>query len=105
MRHRSDVGVQPRLISLEGCPINEAGMMTLNENRPLIHGQMLNAFSDSAVFIDVALVPGLAVRVSASIHRIGEDVVECGVSTAIPQPAGDDGRKVGGCKDFGCLIR
>jgi hypothetical protein len=24
---------------------------------------------------------------------------------AIPQPAGDDGRKVGGCKDFGCLIR
>jgi hypothetical protein len=32
------------------------------------------------VFINVAFVLGLAVRVSASIHRISEDVVECGVS-------------------------
>jgi hypothetical protein len=31
-------------------------------------------FSDGALFIDVALVLGFAVSVSASIHRIGEDM-------------------------------
>src|SRR5207244_6294058 len=35
-------------------------------------------------FIDVAFVLGLAVRVSASIHRISEDMVECGVSGSDP---------------------
>ena len=59
-------------------------MMVLNENGPLIHGQMPNAFSDGAVCIDVAFVLGLAVGVSASLHRIGEDVVERGVSRCHP---------------------
>src|SRR5258708_6477039 len=45
---------------------------------------MPNAFSDGSVFINVAFVLGLAVGVSASIHRIGEDVVECGVSWGDP---------------------
>src|SRR5882762_8963758 len=84
MRLRPGVGVEPRLIGLKGRPIDEAGMMVRNEDGPLIHRKMPNAFPDGAVFIDVAFVPGLAVRVSASIHRIGEDVVECGVSRSDP---------------------
>ena len=84
MRHRPDVGIEPRLIRLKGCPIDEAGMMILNENGPLIHGQMPNAFPDSAVFINVAFVLGLAVGVSASIHRIGEDLMECMVGRSDP---------------------
>ena len=84
VRFRSGVGIEPRLVGLEGGPIDEAGMMVRNEDRPLIHGKMPNPFSDGAVFIDVAFVPGLAVGVSASIHRIGEDVVECGVSRRDP---------------------
>ena len=79
MRLRSGVGVEPRLIALKGGPIDEAGMMVLDENGPLIDGKMPNTFPDSAMFIDVAFVAGLAVGISASIHRIGQDVVECGV--------------------------
>jgi hypothetical protein len=59
-------------------------MMILDEHGPLIHGQMPNAFSDSAVFIHVAFVLGLAVSVSASIHRIGEDLMECMVGRSDP---------------------
>src|SRR5260370_36419223 len=70
------VGVKPCLIGLKGSPIDEAGMVIRNEDGPLIHGEMANAFSDGALFIDVAFVPGLAVGVSASIYRIGENVVE-----------------------------
>src|SRR6266568_7638499 len=81
---RSGVGIEPCLISLKGGPIDEAGMMILDENGPLLHGKMSNPFSDRAVLIDVAFVAGFAVRVSASIHRIGEDVVECGVSRSDP---------------------
>src|SRR5947208_8900694 len=81
---RSGVGVEPCLICLKGGPIGEAGMMVLNENGPLIHRKMSNPFSDRAVLIDIAFVAGLAVRVSASIHRIGEDVMECGVSRSHP---------------------
>ena len=85
---RPRVGIEPRLIGLKGGPIDEAGMMVVDENGPLIHGQMPNPFSDGAVFIDVAFVPGLAVGVSASIHRIGEDVVECG--DRWERPSGSD---------------
>ena len=76
MRLRPGVGIEPRLIGLEGRPIDEAGMMVGNENGPLSDRQMPHPFPDGAVFIDVAFVPGLAVGVSASIHRIGEDVVD-----------------------------
>src|ERR1035437_7490037 len=72
----SGVGIKPRLIGLIGRPIDEAGMVVLNENRPLIHRQMSTTFSDGAVFIKIAFALGLAVRVSASIHRIAEDVVK-----------------------------
>src|SRR5437868_3123233 len=81
---RSRVGVEPCLIGLKGDPIDEAGMRVLDENGPLLQGKMSNPFSDRAVLIDVALVAGLAVRISASIHRIGEDVMECGVSRSDP---------------------
>jgi hypothetical protein len=84
MRHRSDVGIEPRLISLKSLPIDEAGMMPLNENGPLIHGQMTGAFFDDTVLINVAFVLSLAVRISASIHRIGEDAVEGVVSRRHP---------------------
>src|SRR5918995_5229185 len=90
---RSCVGIEPRLVGLEGSPIDEARMMVQDENGPLIHGEMPNAFLDGAVFIDVAFVAGLAVGVSASIHRIGKNVVEGSVSRSDPA---DWTRKAGG---------
>jgi hypothetical protein len=45
---------------------------------------MPDAFSDDAVFIDVAFVLRLAVGVSASIYRIGENVMERGVGGSNP---------------------
>jgi hypothetical protein len=71
MRLRSRVGVEPRLIGFEGGPIDETRMMVPDENGPLIHGQMPRPLFDDTFFIDVAFVPGFAVGVSASIHRIG----------------------------------
>src|ERR1700686_3233668 len=91
---RPGVGVEPRLIGLEGSPIDEAGMMVRNEDCPLIHRKMPNAFLDGAVFIDVAFVAGLAVGVSASIHRIGENVVERSISRRDPADrTGHTGRR------------
>src|SRR5437879_13715446 len=90
---RPCVGAEPSLIGLKGSPIDEAGWMVRNEDGPLIHRKMSNPFSDGAVFIDVAFVPGLAVGVSASIHRIGEDVMECGVRRDDPT---DRPRQTGG---------
>ncbi len=52
------------MIGLVGGPIDKTGMMVFNENSPLIHGKVSRAFLDGAVFIDVALVLGLAVGVS-----------------------------------------
>src|SRR3954453_580633 len=93
MRLRSCVGIEPRLVRLEGSPIDEARMMVQDENGPLIHGKMPNTFPDGAVFIDIAFVSGLAVGVSASIDRIGEDLVECMVGRSDPA---DRARHAGG---------
>jgi hypothetical protein len=71
MGSRPRVGIEPRLVGFEGGPIDETRMMILDENGPLIHGQMPRPLFDDTLFIDVAFVPGLAVGVSASIHRIG----------------------------------
>jgi len=84
MRLRSCIGIQTRLVGLKGGPIDEAGRRVRDENGPLIQGKMPNAFLDGAVVIDVAFVAGLALGVSASIHRMGEDVVERGVSRNDP---------------------
>src|SRR5208337_2761429 len=67
-----------------GCPVNETGMMLGNEDGPLREGEMAYPFLDGAVFIDVAFILGLAVGISASIHRIGEDVVDGRVSRSDP---------------------
>jgi hypothetical protein len=45
---------------------------------------MAHPFFDDTLFIDVTFAARLAVGVSASIHRIGQDVVECGVSGRDP---------------------
>src|SRR5260370_37041921 len=89
------VGVKPCLIGLKGSPIDEAGMVIRNEDGPLIHGEMANAFSDGALFIDVAFVPGLAVGGSARIYRIGANVGERGVSGGYPADRTGHARRIG----------
>src|ERR1039457_1776688 len=80
----SDVCSSDLLVGRVGRPIDEAGMMLGNEDGPLSDGQMAYPFPDGAVFIDVAFIPGLAVGISASIHRIGQNVVDCGISRSDP---------------------
>src|SRR3954451_6800155 len=84
MRLRPRVGIEPRLIGLKSGPIDEPRMMVPDENGPLIHWQMPYPLSDDTLFIDVAFVPRLAVGVSASIHRIGQNLVECVVGRSDP---------------------
>ena len=77
------VGVETRLVGLEGCPIDEAGVVLMNENSPLRDGKMTHPLLDGTVFIDVAFAAGLAVG-SAGIYRIGQDVMNCRVSRNHP---------------------
>src|SRR5437773_1219641 len=81
---RTRVAVETRLIGLEGRPIDEAGMVLRDENGPLRNRKMTHSFLDGAVFIDVAFGAALAVGVSASIHRIGKDVVDGSVGRRDP---------------------
>src|ERR1700681_4413168 len=84
VRPRPGVGIEPCLIGLEGRPIDETRMVIGDENRPFGDRQMTHPFLDGSVFIDVAFRPCLAVGISASIHRIGEDVMERGVGRRDP---------------------
>src|ERR1035437_1728265 len=96
MRLRPGVGIEPRLVGLKGGPIDEAGMMVGDEHRPLLDGKMTYPFPDGAVFIDVAFVASFTVGVSASIHRIGQNVVDRGVGPAIQTVGGALRGKEGG---------
>jgi hypothetical protein len=71
-------------------------MMVPDENGPLIHGQMPRPLFDDTLFIDVAFVPGLAVGVSASIHRIGQNLVKCVIGRRHPtdRPRHAGGRRL-----------
>ena len=59
-------------------------MVLGDENRPLGDRQMTHPFLDDSVFIDVAFRSCLTVGISASIHRISEDVMERGVGRRDP---------------------
>jgi hypothetical protein len=78
------VGIEPCMIGLEGSPIDKVGVVLGDENWPLLEGKMTHPLLNGAVFIHVAFTPALAVGVSASIHRIGQDVVDGGVGRGDP---------------------
>src|ERR1700760_1132263 len=80
----ASIGVKARLVVLIGSPIDETGMMAIDKNSPLRHGKMTRPFLDDTVFIDVTFMFGLAVGVSASIHRIRQDVMDRGISRSDP---------------------
>src|ERR1700693_2930254 len=93
MRFRSSVGIESCLIRLVCGPIDKTGMMVLDENCPPIHGEVAHAFLNGAVFIDVAFTLGLAVSISARIHRIREDVMDRGVRGSHPADRSRQGRR------------
>src|SRR5260370_26792153 len=84
MRLRMNVGVYAGLVGLERRPIDEPGMVFGKKNGPLGHGQMTSSSSEHSLFIDITLMTRLSVGVSASIHRIGEHVMEGSVSRSNP---------------------
>jgi len=79
-----NVGVDAGLVGLERRPIDEPGMVFGKKNGPLGHGQMTSSSSEHSLFIDITLMTRLSVGVSASIHRIGEHVMEGSVSRSNP---------------------
>jgi hypothetical protein len=70
------VGINAWLLSLERGPIDVAEMMFGKKHRPLGHGQNTGSFPKPALVIDVALTMRLPVGVGASIHRIGEYLMD-----------------------------
>src|SRR5437763_3617276 len=82
--HRFGVGVEPRLVGFKGGPIDKTGMMVAEENGPLLGGQMPHPLPDRALRIDISFAASFTVGVSASIHRIGEDLVESMVGGSHP---------------------
>jgi hypothetical protein len=85
MRPWASIGIETLLIDFECCPIDESGMMFANEYAPFLHRKMTRALLDCALFIDVAFAAALAVGVSASIHRIGQNVMDRGVGWNHPK--------------------
>jgi hypothetical protein len=84
MRLGPGVGIESRLISLVSGPIDETGMMLGDKNSPLLDGKMTDPFLDRTLFIDIAFVLGFAVSISASIHRIGENMMDGRISRSDP---------------------
>ena len=84
MWSRASIRVEALLIGFERCPVDESRVMFREEHAPLVPRKMTHAFFDVAVFIDVAFPSALAVSISASIHRIGQDVMNRGVSRNNP---------------------
>ncbi len=70
------VGIDACLVGLEGGPVDVAGMMFGKKHRPLGHGQKTSSLAQPSLVIDVAFSMRLPVRVRASIHRIGEYVMD-----------------------------
>src|SRR5271165_5356353 len=70
------VGINACLVDLERDPVNETGMMFGKKHGPLRHGQKTGSLAESSLVIDVAFTMRLPVRVSASIHRIGEYLMD-----------------------------
>src|SRR6516225_10264293 len=81
---RTDVGLQAHLIGVKRGPVDETFMMSEKQHRPLLLRQMTDSFSDDAVLIDVALVTGLPINISASILRIAEHVIDGSVGRSDP---------------------
>jgi len=79
-----NVGVDACLVGLERRPIDEPGMVLGQKHGPLGHGQMTSSSSEHSLFIDITLMTRFSVGVSASIHRIGEHVMEGSVSGSNP---------------------
>src|SRR5436305_14177302 len=76
MRLRPGIGIEPILVGLKRGPVDETGVVLREENGPLSDGQVSYAFPDDALLIDIAFALGLAVAISASIHRVREDMVD-----------------------------
>ena len=79
-----NIAVDAGLVGLEGGPIDVAGMMLGKQDRPLGHGQMTSASAESALLIDVPFMTTSSVEISASIHRIGEYVMDRSVCRRDP---------------------
>jgi hypothetical protein len=79
-----NVGVDAVLVGPERRPIDKPGMMFGKKHGPLCHRQVTGSSSGHSLFIDIAFMTRLPVGVSASIHRIGEHVMDGRVSRGDP---------------------
>ena len=70
------VGINACLVGLERGPVNETWMMFGKKHGPLRHGQKTGSLAEPSLVIDVAFTMRLPVRVRASIHRIGEYLMD-----------------------------
>src|SRR5215467_10606446 len=70
------VGINAGLVGLEGSPVNVTGMMLGKKHGPLRHRQKTSSLPQPALVIDVEVTMRLPIRVRASIHRIGEDLMD-----------------------------
>ena len=79
-----NIAVDAGLVGLEGGPIDIAGMMLGKKDRPLGHGKMTSAPPEPSLFVDIPFITTPSVDVSASIHRIGEHMMNPGVGRRDP---------------------
>ena len=67
------VGVDAGLVSLVGCPVDEAGMVIGKKHCPLALGQMTGSSAEPALFIHITLMAALSVSTYAPAYtRVGK---------------------------------
>ena len=86
---RVDVAIDARLIGFVRLPVNEAFVVTREEDAPVGARQPANSLLDGAVRRDVPLAARSTIDVGASIYRIGEQMVNRGVRRHDPADAID----------------
>src|ERR1700687_2915878 len=84
VRSGMHVGVDAGLVGLIGRPVDKAGMVIGKKHCPLGLGQMTGSSAHPALFIDVTLMAALSVSICASIHRVGEHMMDGGIRSSNP---------------------
>lgn len=84
MRTWPDVLGETLLVGLEGLPVDEAFVMVADEDGPFRARAQFEALAQASALIDVTGLLRSAIHVDAGVERVGEDLMDFGVSGRDP---------------------
>src|SRR5258706_3425545 len=88
MRLRMGVGGNARPIGLIGRPVDEAGVMLWDEDRPFGAWQLADLPFAAPGRIERDLTPGFSVNIGARVNRVCQHMINSGI-VSLPRRADD----------------